>query len=59
MACERVIFNLLDLLERYGVRATCFVPGFEAATRPWLLEAWLRAVMKSACTAGIMKLWRI
>ena len=33
------IFNLLDLLERYGVRATCFVPGFEAATRPWLLEA--------------------
>lgn len=32
------IFNLLDLLDRYGVRATCFVPGFEASTRPWLLE---------------------
>lgn len=33
------IFNLLDLLDRYGVRATCFVPGHEASTRPWLLEA--------------------
>ncbi len=33
------IFNLLDILEHYGVHATCFVPGFEAATRPWLLEA--------------------
>lgn len=32
------IFNLLDLLDRYGVRGTCFVPGYEATTRPWLLE---------------------
>lgn len=32
------IFNLLDLLDNYGVRATCFVPGHEATTRPWLLE---------------------
>jgi len=32
------IFNLLELLEQAGIRATCFVPGYEATTRPWLLE---------------------
>ena len=32
------IFNLLDVLERFEVKATCFVPCFEAETRPWLLE---------------------
>lgn len=32
------IFNLLELLERFGCKATCFVPGFEATSRPWLLE---------------------
>ncbi len=33
------IWNLLDLLQNYGVKATCFVPGYEVETRPWLLES--------------------
>ena len=32
------IWHLLEALERYGVKATCFVPAYEATTRPWLLE---------------------
>lgn len=32
------IFNLLEVLERFGCKATCYVPGFEAESRPWLLE---------------------
>ena len=36
------IWNLLELLRRYDVRATCFVPVHEAETRPWLLEALAR-----------------
>jgi len=35
------IWNLLDLLDKYEVKATCFVPGYEATTRPWLLETLL------------------
>lgn len=37
------IWNLLDLLARYEVRATCFVPVHEAVTRPWLLETLVKA----------------
>ena len=33
------IWNLFDVLRRYEVHATCFVPVFEAETRPWLLES--------------------
>lgn len=33
------IWHLLEALQRYAVRATCFVPVHEAETRPWLLEA--------------------
>ncbi len=36
------IWNLLETLRRYEVRATCFVPVYEAETRPWLLEALAR-----------------
>ena len=32
------LFHLLDILDRHQVRASCFVPGYEAETRPWLLE---------------------
>ncbi len=32
------IFNLLELLEKHGCKATCFVPVYESTTRPWLLE---------------------
>ncbi len=33
------IWNLFEVLRRYEVRATCFVPVYEAETRPWLLES--------------------
>ena len=36
------IWHLLEILRRYEVQATCFVPVYEAETRPWLLEALAR-----------------
>ena len=32
------LWHLLGLLKQYEVAATCFVPVYEASSRPWLLE---------------------
>jgi hypothetical protein len=44
--------RILALLERYGIRATWFVPGVIVASYPESARGWPRRATRSAITAG-------